>query len=127
MNWRLTRFFIAADDVNKVLKEAGVKGDKKAIETMIKLLEGKTVAEMINEGYGKFAQMSTGGGGGGAAAATAPAAGGDAPAEKKEEKPKEESEEMDLGGGLFGDEDDYWAISLVARLKVRLGYLNEET
>ena len=126
MNWRLTRFFIAADDVNKVLKEAGVKGDKKAIETMIKLLEGKTVAEMINEGYGKFAQMSTGGGGG-AAATEAPAAGGAAPAEKKEEKPKEESEEMDLGGGLFGDEDDYWAISLVARLKVRLGYLNEET
>ena len=91
----------------KVLKEAGVKGDKKSVETMIKLLEGKTVAQMINEGYGKFAQMSTGGGGGGAAAASeAPAAGGDAPA-KKEEKPKEESEEMDLGGGLFGDEDDY--------------------
>ena len=90
----------------KVLKEAGVKGDKKSVETMIKLLEGKTVAQMINEGYGKFAQMSTGGGGGAAAASEAPAAGGDAPA-KKEEKPKEESEEMDLGGGLFGDEDDY--------------------
>ena len=89
------------------MKESGVKGDKKAIETMIKLLEGKTVAQMINEGYGKFAQMSTGGGGG-AAAAEAPAAGGDAaPAKKEAEKPKEESEEMDLGGGLFGDEDDY--------------------
>ena len=107
-NWRLTRFFIAADDVLKVLKDSGVKGDKKAIETMIKLLEGKTVAQMINEGYGKFAQMSTGGGGGAAAASEAPAAGGDAPAAKKEEKPKEESEEMDLGGGLFGDDDDYW-------------------
>ena len=127
MNWRLTRFFIAADDVLKVLKDSGVKGDKKAIETMIKLLEGKTVAQMINEGYGKFAQMSTGGGGGAAAASEAPAAGGDAPAAKKEEKPKEESEEMDLGGGLFGDDDDYWAISLVAQLNVRLGYLNEET
>ena len=42
---------------------------------------------------------ASGGGGGGA-----PAAGGDAPA-KKEEAPKEESEEMDLGGGLFGDDE----------------------
>jgi len=39
-------------------------------------------------------------GGGGAAAASAPA-------EAKKEEPKEESEEMDLGGGLFGDDDEY--------------------
>ena len=108
-NRNLTRFFIAADDVNRVLKDSGVKGDKKAIETMIKLLEGsgKSVPEMIADGYGKFAQMSVGGGGGGAAAAApagdAPAAGGDK--KKEEEKPKEESEEMDLGGGLFGDDE----------------------
>ena len=107
-NLNLTRLFIAADDVNKVLKDSGVKGDKKAIETMIKLLEGsgKSVPEMIADGYGKFAQMSVGGGGGGAAteapAGDAPAAGGD---KKEKEKPKEESEEMDLGGGLFGDDE----------------------
>merc|ERR1719166_384843 len=97
----------SADDVNKVLKDSGVKGDKKAIETMIKLLEGsgKSVPEMIADGYGKFAQMSVGGGGGGAASGDAPAAGGAAKEEKKEEKPKEESEEMDLGGGLFGDDE----------------------
>ena len=106
-NLNLTRLFIAADDVNKVLKDSGVKGDKKAIETMIKLLEGsgKSVPEMIADGYGKFAQMSVGGGGGGAAAGSAPADGGAAKEEKKEEKPKEESEEMDLGGGLFGDDE----------------------
>ena len=106
-NLNLTRLFIAADDVNKVLKDSGVKGDKKAIETMIKLLEGsgKSVPEMIADGYGKFAQMSVGGGGGAAASGDAPAAGGAAKEEKKEEKPKEESEEMDLGGGLFGDDE----------------------
>merc|ERR1719208_223243 len=98
----------SADDVAKVMKEAGAKADKKDIETMIKLLEkeGKSVPEMIADGYGKFAQMSVGGGGGAAAteapAGDAPAAGGD---KKEKEKPKEESEEMDLGGGLFGDDE----------------------
>merc|ERR1719208_228368 len=97
----------SADDVAKVMKEAGAKADKKDIETMIKLLEkeGKSVPEMIADGYGKFAQMSVGGGGGAAASGDAPAAGGAAKEEKKEEKPKEESEEMDLGGGLFGDDE----------------------
>ena len=100
--------FLAADDVAKVMKEAGAKADKKDIETMIKLLEGsgKSVPEMIADGYGKFAQMSVGGGGGAAASGDAPAAGA-AKEDKKEEKPKEESEEMDLGGGLFGDDDEY--------------------
>ena len=99
--------FLAAADVAKVMKEAGASADKKDIETMIKLLEGsgKSVPEMIADGYGKFAQMSVGGGGGGAASGSAPADGGAAKEEKKEEKPKEESEEMDLGGGLFGDDE----------------------
>merc|ERR1719208_514651 len=80
----------SADDVAKVMKEAGAKADKKDIETMIKLLEkeGKSVPEMIADGYGKFAQMSVGGGDGAAASGDAPAAGGAAKEEKKEEKPK---------------------------------------
>ena len=103
----INTLFLAAADVAKVMKEAGASADKKDIETMIKLLEGsgKSVPEMIADGYGKFAQMSVGGGGGGAAAGSAPADGGAAKEEKKEEKPKEESEEMDLGGGLFGDDE----------------------
>ena len=89
-----------ADDVEKLLKEAGCKGDAEKSKALIDAMGGKKFDEVATAG---LAKMSTMGGGapaaGGAATAAAPA--------KEEEKPKEdEPEDVDMGG-LFGDDDDY--------------------
>ena len=92
------------------MKDAGTKGDKKEIETMISKLKGKDIPKLIAEGYGKFAAIGGGGGGG---AAAAPAGGADAPAGeakgKKEEKEEAKAEESagSIGGFFGADEDDY--------------------
>ena len=92
----------SASDVEKVLKEAGIKSDSEQIERLITSLKGKPFHEYVSAGSAKFASMGT-------VAASAPAAGGAAPVqakkEVKEEKPKEEEVDADMGN-LFGD--DYW-------------------
>lgn len=92
-----------AADVEKVLKEAGIKSEAEEIERLITSLKGKQFHEYVSAGTAKFASMGS--------VASAPAAGG-APAKaaaKVEEKPKEEeAADVDMGG-LFGD--DYWSIS----------------
>ena len=88
----------SAADVEKVLKEAGVKADSEKIEKMIAAFDGKNFHELVEQGLAKMATM------GGAAAG--PAAAVEAAAPVEEEK-KEEVEDVDMGG-LFGDdEDDY--------------------
>lgn len=83
----------------------GVEFDQTNADTIVKLLNGKSIEEVISTGMSKLASVPSGGGA--AAASSAPAAasgggGGAAPAEekKKKEEVKEESDE-DMGFGLF--------------------------
>ena len=88
----------SAADVEKLLKEAGVKADSEKIESMISAFNGRNFHEMVAGGLAKMASM------GSAAPAGAPAASAE-PAKVVEEK-KEEEANVDMGG-LFGDEDEY--------------------
>ena len=85
-----------AADVEKLLKEAGVKADSEKIEKMIAAFEGKNFHEMVEGGLAKMSTM-------GAAAAPVAAVAG---AAIVEEKVKEEVEEVDMGN-LFGGDDEY--------------------
>ena len=91
----------SAADVEKVLKEAGVKADADKVESLVKALEGKAFHELVSEGTKALSSMGT--------AAPAAAATTTAAAAKEEEKPvEEEEEEVDADcGNLFGDDDDY--------------------
>ena len=87
-----------AADVEKVLKEAGIKSEADHVERLIKALEGKTFHELVKSGTAKLGAMGS--------VQAAPAAAGAAPAKaaaKVEEKPKEEEADVDMGG-LFGDD-----------------------
>ena len=85
----------SAADVEKSLKDAGVKADSEKIEKMIAAFAGKNFHELVQGGIAKMGTM----GGGGAAAPKAAAA------VAVEEEKKEEVEDVDMGG-LFGDDDD---------------------
>jgi large subunit ribosomal protein LP2 len=62
----------SAEDVTNVLSQAGVEVDTERLETLIKELEGKNLAELVEAGKEKLMVGGLGGG--------APAAGGAAPA-----------------------------------------------
>ena len=85
-----------AADVEKLLKEAGVKADSEKIESMLSKFEGKPFNELVGSGLTKMKSM------GGAAAPVAGAAAVNAVEEEK----KEEAEDVDMGG-LFGGDDEY--------------------
>ena len=88
-----------ADDVEKVLKEAGCKGDAKKSKELIDAMAGKKFDEVAAAGLAKMATMGGSG---------APAAGGKKAAAVVEEEPKKEDEPEDVDmGGLFGDDDEY--------------------
>jgi large subunit ribosomal protein LP2 len=88
-----------AADVEKVLKEAGIKSEAEHVEKLISALSGKPFHELVKNGTAKLASMGTAAApAGGASAAPAKAAA------KVEEKPKEEeAADVDMGG-LFGDD-----------------------
>jgi large subunit ribosomal protein LP2 len=94
----------SAEDVTKLLSQAGIEVDEERLSQLITDLEGKDIAELIELGKDKLVVggMSSGGGGGSAAA---PAAAGDAApaaAPVKEEKPKEEVvDALDGGNSWF--------------------------
>ena len=89
----------SADDVEKVVKDAGATADKEKISALVAALEGKAFHEIVSQGIATLGTMGTG-----SAAASAPAAA----EEKVEEAPKEEEPEEDVDiGGMFGDDDDY--------------------
>jgi large subunit ribosomal protein LP2 len=90
----------SAADVEKVLKEAGIKSEADHVERLVKAFDGKTFHELVKSGTAKLSSMGS--------VQAAPAAGGAqaAPAKaapKVEEKPKEEEADVDMGG-LFGDD-----------------------
>jgi len=81
----------SAEDVTKLLSQAGIEVDEERLNQLIADLEGKDIAELIELGKDKLVVGGMSSGGGGASAAPA-AAGAAAPAAApvKEEKPKEE-------------------------------------
>ena len=92
----------SADDINKVLKDAGVKGDTEAVDKLVAAVKGagdKGFHEIIAEGLSAI----------GACGPAAGAAVASAPAEKAEEKAavvEEEEDEVDMDmGGLFGGDE----------------------
>ena len=87
----------SAADVEKLLKEAGVKADSEKIESMLKSFEGKKFHEMVEGGLAQMAKMGS---------AAGPAAATTTAAAVVEEK-KEEVEDVDMGGLFGGDDDDY--------------------
>jgi large subunit ribosomal protein LP2 len=92
----------SAADVEKVLKEAGIKAEGEHTERLVAALKGKAFHELVESGKNKMSSMGTvvssaPAGGASAGAATTTAA---APA--KEEKVEEEAD-VDMGG-LFGDD-----------------------
>ncbi|KAI6182806.1 60S acidic ribosomal protein P2 [Aphelenchoides bicaudatus] len=90
-------------DLESILGSVGVEFEKGNAETLVKLLNGKNVDELISTGLGKLASVPSGGGASAAPAAASSAQATSAPAkeEKKKEEPKEESEDEDMGFGLF--------------------------
>ncbi|KAI8060091.1 60s acidic ribosomal protein-domain-containing protein [Gongronella butleri] len=89
----------SAEDIKKLLGTVGVEGDESRLTALLAGLEGKTLDEVIAEGQGKLASVSSGG----AAVASAGAAAGGASEEAAEEAKEEEKEESDddMGFGLF--------------------------
>ena len=84
-------------DVEKVLKEAGAKGDAEKTKALCEALKGKAFHELVAEGTKAMGAMGSAAPSGGAGAAAGGAA------EKKEEEKEEEEEEADVDmGDLFG-------------------------
>jgi large subunit ribosomal protein LP2 len=86
-----------AEDVTNALSQCGIEVDEERLNTLITELEGKDLAQLIEEGKDKLVV------GGGVAAAAAPAAGGAAPAAAAAAAPapKPKEEEVDaLEGGM---------------------------
>ena len=87
-----------AADVEKVLKEAGIKSETDHVERLISSLKGKKFHELVAAGNLKMSAM------GPVQGATA-SAGKPAEAKKEEKEEKKEEPEADVDmGGLFGDE-----------------------
>jgi len=96
-------------DVTKVLQEVGVEVNAEDAQRVVNALKGKPLHEIIAAGTGKLANISFGSGGGSAPAPAAQSKGAEpAKAEVKKEEPKKEEEpEVGLGGGLFGDDEEW--------------------
>ncbi|EMS47218.1 hypothetical protein CFC21_109590 [Triticum aestivum] len=88
---------ITSEKIATVVKAAGIKVEAYWPALFAKLLEKRSVDDLI-------LSVGSGGGGAPAAAAAAPAAGGAAAAEEKKEEKKEEAKEEsddDMGFSLF--------------------------
>lgn len=87
-----------AADVEKVLKEAGIKAETEHAERLVASLTGKAFHELVKSGKEKMSSMGT------VVSAPAGAAAGGAPAKAAAvEEKKEEEADVDMGG-LFGDD-----------------------
>ena len=88
----------SAADVEKVLKEAGIKAEAEHLERLVSSLKGKQFHELVEGGKQKMASM-----GSVAAAPSGAAAGGKAALAQVVEAEKEPEADVDMGG-LFGDD-----------------------
>ena len=88
----------AVADLEKVLKEAGIKADADHAKKIVEALKGKAFHELVEAGKKKMSAM-----GSAAPAGNAGAKGGAKAAEVVVEEKKEEEADVDMGG-LFGDD-----------------------
>ena len=90
-----------AKDLKGILSSVGVEANADSLDVVIKSLKGKSVNDLMQEGYALLADVPSGGSGGAGASA------GEAAAPVEEEKPKEKTPEPesdsdeDMGLGLF--------------------------
>ncbi len=85
------------DDVEKILKEAGVKADGDKVASLCEALKGKKFHELVSSGLKTMSTCGT--------AAPAATTGASAAAQEPEKEEKKEEEEADVDmGGLFGDD-----------------------
>ena len=82
-------------DLDKVLKEAGIKGEADKCEKVVAALKGKKFHELVEAGKKKMSSMGP--------AAAAPAGGIAAAKVVEKEAEKEPEADVDMGG-LFGDD-----------------------
>lgn len=91
------------EDVTKAMNAAGIEVDTATLDRLYSDIDGKSIADLMEEGKEQLAKFGSGGGGGGGGGG---GAGGAAEAEaEKEEEPEEEemaAPAMDMFGG--GDE-----------------------
>ncbi|XP_066556453.1 large ribosomal subunit protein P2 isoform X2 [Amia ocellicauda] len=90
-------------DLKKILDSVGIEVDDTRMDKVINELNGKNVADVIAQGYGKLASVPAGGAVAVCSSATAGGAAAPAAVEEKKEEKKDESEESDddMGFGLF--------------------------
>ena len=87
----------SAADVEKVLKEAGVKADSDKVAALVEALQGKSFDKFVAEGIKAMGSM------GSAAPASSSAGAAAAETKKVEEKVEEEEEDVDMGDLFGGD------------------------
>ena len=92
--------------MKKIIEAAGGSLDESTANAFLDSVKEKELNALIKEGQSKL--QSVGGGGGAVAANAGPAAATAKVEEKKEEKKEEVVEDVQLGGGLFGDDDEDW-------------------
>ncbi|KAJ8903211.1 hypothetical protein NDN08_004321 [Rhodosorus marinus] len=96
---------ISSDNINSLVKAAGVEVEPYWPSLFSKLLEKVTVGDLISGMTA--APVVAAAPVAGAPAAAAAAGGGDAPAAADEAAKEEEEEDEDMGMDMFGGEDDY--------------------
>eukprot|EP00941_MAST-03F_sp_MAST-3F-sp1_P003401 g3401.t1 len=89
-------------EVKTLLESQGIAVDDNALSFALSKLEGKDLAELIEEGQERLVA-----GGGGGAGGAAGGAGGAAAEEEKKEEEEEEEEAVEVGN-MFGGDDDGW-------------------
>mmetsp|Transcript_13385 Transcript_13385/g.19287 ORF Transcript_13385/g.19287 Transcript_13385/m.19287 type:complete len:119 (-) Transcript_13385:52-408(-) len=96
---------ISSDNINSLVKAAGVEVEPYWPSLFSKLLEKVTVGDLIS-GMTAAPVVAAAPVAGAAVAAAPGATGGDAPAEAEAVK-EEEEEDEDMGMDMFGGDDDY--------------------
>ena len=97
-------------DVRKVLQEVGGEVNDEDLKRVVNALKGKQLHEVIAAGTKKLANISFGGASSGAAStgsSKAEPAKKEAAKEEKKPEVKEEEPDVGLGGGLFGEEEEW--------------------
>jgi large subunit ribosomal protein LP2 len=85
-------------DLEKVLKEAGIKADSAHSDRLIAALKGKNLTQIMAAGKAKMSSLASA-----APSGAAPAKAAEKKVEKVEEKPKEEEVDMAMGDLFGGD------------------------
>ncbi|CAD5121103.1 DgyrCDS9642 [Dimorphilus gyrociliatus] len=90
----------SAKSIKAILDSAGVDIEADKIDSVLKAMDGKNIAEVVEEGLEKLTTVPTGGAAAAPAAATSSEQASSSAPAKKEEEENDESDD-DMGFGLF--------------------------